>query len=145
MTQEVAATPSRGLRRAVGERSHGGVQLLAPVKVAQGMASIYLRCVFSFCTLNKEQQFSPNHGGSRRLALETVARTLEGEPSCRHRPWRPWTRSGGAHTTSNQRLYMHSKLFGRQKLAHHELHRRHLLQALEAGARCTRCGPRQDS
>ena len=47
VTQEVAATPSRGLLRAVGEHSHGGVQLLAPVKVEQGMASIYPRCVFS--------------------------------------------------------------------------------------------------
>ena len=72
--------------------------------------------------LHAEQRgaFSPIHGGCRHLAHRVSAARTKESPSCRHRPWRSWTRSGGEHTctTSNQRLYMHSKLVDSQKITH---------------------------
>ena len=122
------------------------MQLLAPVKVAQGMASIYPRCVFSFCTLNKEQQFSPNHGGSRRLALETVARTHEGAELSTQAV--ASLEPLGRCTYHQQLRALHAQpnwLQKRAQLSHLEISAVTFSKLYKLCGRCTRCGPRQDS
>ena len=71
------------------------------------------------------------------------------ELSTTHRPWRPWTRSGGTHTTSNQGLYMHSQTGCRQELNFLTLSSppspSPSSRSWRAAARAVACGPRQDS
>ena len=120
MTQQeegarAAATPFRGLRLQSAVMVVFNCWLQSAPQGGAGHGKHLPTLRVQLCTLNSRGAVQSK---PRWLSPPRTSRQCphEGEPSCRHRPWRPWTRSGGAHTTSNQGLYMDSQTGCRQEL-----------------------------